>query len=138
MSAKAIHSLLSDNTDADLRVYPVFIPQRNEQTFPVLVYQQVSGGPIHSSNGGSTTQDELWQVTAIGTSYLSAHTLLEQCRIILDGYSGTAGGVTVQHILIEENSTRDVPMMGGDMEQLERFGRLMSLRIMYEATTPTP
>lgn len=138
MSSKAIYSLLSDNTTAEDRVYPNYIPQRNGQNYPVIVYQQIGGTPLQSNNGGSPTKDTIWQVTALGTSYPSAEDLLESIRSILHGYSGTAGGVVVKSITTEGGSERDQPAPDADMEQLERYGKSIDFRIMYDATTPTP
>jgi hypothetical protein len=137
MSSKAITALLTDETAAEDRVFPVFIPQRFEGQLPAITFQQIGGTPVESTNGGSTTQDTLWQITAIGATYAQAHDLINQVRVALHGYSGTAGGVTVQHILVESGSMRDIPYVDGDMEQLERYGKSIDFRIMYEDTAPS-
>lgn len=134
---KALYALLDDATEADDRIYPIFVPQRNGNTYPVLIYQQISGGALQTNNGGSTTQEAVVQLTAIGTTPLQALNLLNEARVLLHGYSGTSGGVVVQHILIEPGSIRDVPYLSDDMEQLERFAKSMDLRAMYEDTVPS-
>lgn len=137
MSSKAIYALLVDETDADDRIYAVTVPQRNGQAYPVIVFQQVNGTPMQSTNGGSPTKNTIWQLTAIGTTHAQAEDALEQARTILHGYSGTVAGVVVHHITTEDGSERDIPYDAGDMEQLERFGKSLDFRIMYDGTTPT-
>ena len=133
---KALYALLADETDAEDRIYPVFTPQRNA-TYPLFIYQQVSGSSLQTNNGGSTTQEALVQLTAIGTTPLQPLDLLNAARVLLHGYSGTAGGIVVQHILIEPGSIRDIPYLSDDTEQLERYAKSMDLRVMYEDTVPT-
>lgn len=136
MSAKALQALLSDETAAESRVYAIRIPQRSE--YPAITYQQIGGSALESANGGSTTQDVLWQIVAHAETYAEAVELFDQVRVILHGYRGTVGGVVVQHILIQDGSIRDLPNLTGDTEQLDRFAKSGDFRVMYEDTTPNP
>ena len=136
MIAKALQALLSDETAADDRVYAIRIPNRSE--YPAITYQQVSGGALESANGGSSTQDTLWQVTAHANTYTAAVELFNEIRVIIHGYAGTVGGVEVQHIYLQDGSVCDIPYLSSDTEQLDRFAKSGDFRVMYEDTTPNP
>ena len=136
MSAKALQALLSDETTAGTSVYAIRIPQRG--SYPAITYQQISGDALESANGGSSTQDALWQVTAHANTYAEAVDLFNEVRVILHGYTGTAGDVVVQHIYLQTGSIRDIPYLSDNTEQLERYAKSGDFRVMYEDTTPNP
>jgi len=123
-------------TSAGNRVYPNVT--RHEGRERVIIYQVVSDGSIQSTFGGSGVFRSIVQVTCYADRYDSAFDLSEECRIILDGFFGAAGGTTVQHCLMDQGSRRDVPSLTGDSELQTRFGVLLDFKIMYTAPVPNP
>lgn len=134
MVPKALFALLSGQTNAGDRVFPNNIPQR--QSLPAITFQEITGDHLHTNNGGSPTYEGRWQVTVHAKTYAEASTIRDQVRRILDGYSGTAGGILVKHIMIEPNSMRDIPFVDSQQEQLDRFGKALDFRIFANEQSP--
>lgn len=106
---------------------------------PAIVYQEITAGDRgQSTRGGSGIMRSFVQVTCLADRYDQATDLAEEARIILDGYTGAAGGVTVQHCVLQNGSRRDLPTLAGDSEEQTRFGVQMDFNVMYVADVPNP
>lgn len=80
------------------RVYPLVAPQ--DATYPLVVYQRISGIRIHSHSGPSGLASPRFQFSAWGESFSDAKNVAEQVRLALDGYAGTMGSLAVGACLI--------------------------------------
>jgi hypothetical protein len=82
------------------RIYPLKAPQ--DATYPLVVYQQISGPRVHSHSGGSGLASPRFQFTSWATSLNSAKGVANQVRAALNGYNGTMGSdVDVQACLLQ-------------------------------------
>jgi len=80
------------------RVYPDKAPQ--DATYPLVVYQRVSGPRVHSHQGFSNLAYPRFQFTAWADDFKEVRELAAQVKLALDGYAGTVGSETIYAILI--------------------------------------
>lgn len=101
------------------------------------MYEEVGGGELTHLGGAGGTAHTSVIVTCIGLTHDQAGDMAEEARRVLNGFSGSAGGVTVQHCLLEDGSRRASSYVSPDAEQQTKFSVSMSFDIMYLATAPT-
>jgi len=93
--------ILADTTVSGLigaRMYPVILPQA--AVMPALTYQYITGDSVLSNDGPTGLEHPFFQVDAWGETYASMNALFEAVRILLNGFQGDAGGVSVQGIFL--------------------------------------
>lgn len=100
MIANAVYSLLSGDAGvtaiASTRIYPNVAPQ--EAASPYAVYQVISADHQEVLGGSAGFSRTLVQVTCWSTSYDTARSLAEACRLALQGYHGTAASIDVDGV----------------------------------------
>lgn len=83
MSKAAITSLIGT------RMYGFKMPQKNN-TFPCVVYNQISQNPAHVLSGAADYNETRLQFDCYGTSSISANAVAEALRNQLQGFPTTA------------------------------------------------
>jgi hypothetical protein len=115
----AIYSILTADSDVSglvsTRVYPHVAPQ--DVIFPFITHARISGEHGQCNAGGTGSGNSRHAITSWAATGAEAATLAEHVRDALQGYSGTAGGVDVNAVILDGDSA--------DAEQLatgrERF-----------------
>lgn len=103
---KAIKAILeADGTVSAItvRIYPNFIPQ--SPTFPLIVYQRISGFRDQTLSGPSGKAHPRFQIEAWASTYTATKSLANAIREALDGETFVSGTVTIGSCLIQ--SERD-------------------------------
>lgn len=132
----AIFSLLDDQTAAESRVYPQQAPQRS--ALPYIVYQEIAGGSIQSMRGGGVVSNTRVQITCIATTHDQAAEMMDDVRVLLDGYRGAVGstGITLGHVLLIDGTRNDVSYVDPTNEQFTRFAKSEDYLFWHNITTP--
>lgn len=78
------------------RVYPATAPQ--DPTFPLIVYNRISGSRFESLAGSSGLARPRFQFDVYATTYSSAKAVAEQIRLALQGFRGTVASVDIQAV----------------------------------------
>lgn len=85
---------------AAARIYPIRLPQT--PTLEAVTYQVVSAPPRPMAMGDDVQRaQKRVQVSSWGNTYAEAMALREAVRDALQRWTGTAGGVVVHHIGVE-------------------------------------
>ena len=79
------------------RIYPNYIPQN--PTYPLIVYQQVSGFRDHALSGPTGHAHPRYQIEAWAQTYDAAKGLAAAIRAALDGKKHTLDGVTISALI---------------------------------------
>lgn len=85
------------------RVYPNFIPQA--PTYPLIVYQKITGYRDHALTGPTGKAHPRFQVEAWAETYSAAKALANAIREALDGKALSSGSVVIGSSIIQ--SERD-------------------------------
>lgn len=78
------------------RIYPAPIPQN--ATYPLVVYQQISGPRSYSMGVQSLIVRARFQLDSWAQTSLAVRSLAEQVRSALSNYHGTSDGVVIDHV----------------------------------------
>ena len=81
------------------RVYPNYIPQ--SPTWPLIVYQKISGPRDHDINGPTGKAHPRFQLESWAKTYDGAKSLANAVRLALDGNIFTEGAVTIGSIVLQ-------------------------------------
>lgn len=85
------------------RIYPMRLPQPT--TFPAIRYQVIGAPRTHVMGATPDASIEVHsrvQVDCYAVTYNGARSLAEQVRLALSRWSGTAGGVTVEVLFLDD------------------------------------
>lgn len=128
----AIYELLASDATLDAivdgRISPMLLSQVD--TVPSLTYQQITGVRNHTlASGTGNMVDSTFQINCYTDDYKTGRTLSNAVRSLLDSYSGTIGGVTIQKIMME--SEGDLMNMTDDMTETRRFGKRLTFRVFF-------
>ena len=100
---EALYALITgDETCAaqlGTRVYPLMIPQN--AALPAVCYQTITTQRKNHLRGPSHTPSPRIQITIKAASYDNAVVVGNLIRSLLEGYSGTASGVTIAGVMLE-------------------------------------
>lgn len=109
MIEQALYAILSGHAGlsslVDNRIYPIVLPQG--PLLPAVTYQRVSGEREETHDGPSGLARPRFQVSCWAqilpgvNAFDQARAVAEQVRLALDGYQGTAGGVQIEVIQLE-------------------------------------
>jgi len=103
--AEGIFSLMDDhaglNTLVDDRIYPNVA--RQEAIVPYVVYRKVSNPGIHAMGSDPSISSPRMQVSSIDRTYAGAKAVAAQVALALPRGSTTAGGLTIQDILLDND-----------------------------------
>jgi hypothetical protein len=106
MAAEVIEQALRAVLVADVgvsaittRVYPNYIPQA--PTWPLVVYQKVSGERDHDITGPTGKAHPRFQLECWAETYDEAKSLANAVREALDGNTFTEGAVTIGSVVIQ-------------------------------------
>lgn len=99
-AASAVTTLVGGSTSP--RIYPVVVPQ--DATMPAIAYQRISSyrRPVHGSP--TSLARPRVQLTILDVTYSGVKALADACREAMDGYRGSAGGVTVGVAMAEDET----------------------------------
>lgn len=129
--ATALRQILLDDYEVaamvSTRVHPVSRPQGG--ALPAIVYQLITTGRRHTTDGPVYLTVASFQVTAWDSTYLGAAQVAEYVRQALDGYDGTVGTVTIQAVAIVDEG--DVPSLIADNEELNLYGRRLVIEMYF-------
>lgn len=128
---QAIYTLLSDDvTLSGLvgdRITPVIVPQGS--AMPAVVYTEAAGIRESTLSGPVGLVRSRWQFNCWGESYEDVRAVSDAVRQVLDGYSGSDAGVTIQSIrTLDENDISATPA-GKDVAR--RYGKSLDLEIWF-------
>jgi len=133
-AGEAIYSILSGDTDVaaivSARIYPE--PRPQGKALPNISYQEVSCPRVQVHSGPAGTAYPRYQINYWADTYTGAKALAEKGRIALDGYSGTAGGVTVQAILLEDEG--DIPTDTTQTQRERTYGVRQDFIVWHRET----
>lgn len=93
---KGLYSKLTGNSPQTLaasRVYPI-LPQA--VTFPAIRYQRINTVRSHALNATVGVTEATIQLDCMAESYSEAKTLADSVRVILHGFRGAMGTLTVR------------------------------------------
>lgn len=108
-------------TIAATRVYPNRQPQ--PPTYPLIVYQRISGSPQYTHDGDSGLSDPRYQFMLWAETYAEIQELRRQVKAIYSGYRDEANGI--QGCMIDM-------MTDGSDEQTSLANSIVDLRIKYK------
>lgn len=119
MSAEqALVQILEDDATVGALVGDRIYPQRPPQGVqrPHLVYNRISGPVPHAMNGKPADIDPTQvQLDGFGADYGTVKQLMDACRQALNGQRGTFNGVTVEGIVMQDESDQgQSPLEGRD------------------------
>lgn len=128
---QAIYSLLSaDPTVSGLvgnRITPVLVPQ--DSAMPAVTYAEVAGVRENTMDGPAGLVRSRWQFNCWGISYADGRSVSDAVRQVLDGYSGSGAGVTIQSIMtIGENNISANP---AGKNVARRYGNSLDLEVWF-------
>ena len=120
MSAgKAIHARLKAHSGTfalvKARIYPLRLPQG--PTYPGVRYQRIGAPRAHAMGADTGEVFARVQVDCYAETYAGADALSVQVRAALSRWSGTAGGVVVDSIFLDDERDVDEPTIEHDGEQ---------------------
>ncbi len=115
MVEKAIVALLTEDTDVTALIGDRLEPVLTSQTLsrPNVVYQRITTSRLRSQDGPEGTGDIRLQLSCYADTYAGAKTLADKVRLALDGYRGTAAGITVDGISLEDEGDMPQPPLAG-------------------------
>ena len=134
MIGQFIFAKLNGATAADNRIFPMTAPEG--QASPKVIYQEIGTGSVYSARGGVGLADARVQITALASTPDAAAALLERIRVLLHGFVGAAGGVTVQHCLMIDGTKHDVPYIAAGNEVQTTFGKAADFNIFHIEPIP--
>lgn len=79
-----------DSGQIDPKIYPGFAAQ--DATRPYVVFRLIHGHPVTPLSGAETIRTDVWQISAIGTTYKEAKDIAQQIKAALHRFQGTMGG----------------------------------------------
>ena len=116
---KAIHSRLSAHSGTSAlvsaRIYPMRLPQ--PPTYPAVRYQVIGAPRTHAMGVDTGEVHARVQVDCYATTYSGVRALADQVRLALNRWGDTAGGVVVDHVLLDEERDADEPTVVRDGER---------------------
>jgi len=121
--------LVNVPTLADVRIYPIHLPQDPE--LPAIVYQVLADDPIDDITGCAGLFMGRVQYDAFDISFNDAKALIEQVRLALQGYSGVNLGVIIKGVQLETK-------MDMYEEEIKNFRSLIRFRVWHREANPTP
>jgi hypothetical protein len=92
--------LLGNNDIASIvgtRIFPLRVPEG--ETFPCIVFQQISGPRVYSLSGPNACNYPRIQLKCWGLTYTDAKGLADTVDNLLDGFRGTMVNTQIQAIL---------------------------------------
>jgi hypothetical protein len=120
LATSGVTSLCSD------RIYPGSVPQADP--LPAVVVNKISGAPLYTDDGQAGLQSDRVQVDAWAASFLASKTISDAFKAALSGFSGSAGGVTIEFAMIEnERDDRE----GGSNASEYRFRSSVDFIVWY-------
>lgn len=121
MIGQAIHARLKAHAGTsalvESRVYPLRLPEG--PTYPAIRYQVIGAPRTHlmgDSADASIGVHSRVQVDCFAETYAGVRAVAEQVRLALSRWSGTAGGVTVEVVFLDDERDLDEPTLihGGE------------------------
>ena len=89
------------------RVYPLRLPQG--PTYPAIRYQKIDAPRTHLMTWDPGEVHARVQVDSYAKTYDGAQALAAQVRGALSRWGGAAGGVTVEHVFLDDERDIDEP-----------------------------
>jgi hypothetical protein len=126
----AIYSILMADvavqTIVNGRVSPGGDPQRGQAS---IVYHRISSARGHTMDGPDTLATPTMAVDSYDSSDFKAEELSDAVRKALDGFSGTADGVAISYIALDDE--RDLDDFEPENERISRHGVRQDYLITY-------
>jgi len=94
-----------------------------------VVFYQISDVPGHTMDGPDTLHRPTMQVNSYGDSDFDAGTLADAVRAVLDGYSGTTGGVAISYMAL--NDEGDLDDFEPENKEISRHGVRQDYIVSY-------
>lgn len=120
---EALVSLLSGLAGG--RVFPYRLPRGS--TLPAITYMKVSGPRDETHQGPSGLVPARFQVSSWALTYDAVAVLSDSVRLALDGFKGSASGVSIAGIELLNETDQ------GESEP-ETFQKILDFRIKYSET----
>jgi len=104
------------------RVYPKVLP--SQVTLPAVVYRRISTTKDRVLSGSNGYKKDRFQFTSWANSYEEARSLADEIISLLEDFSGTIGGITIQVITV-----------AGEVDNLaaepQRYGIATDFMVVY-------
>jgi hypothetical protein len=130
--ANAVRNVLA--TDADLivlvpaaRIYPQILPQN--PTLPSIIYNTLSDEPLTDVSGMAGLFKAIIQIDIIATTALSAQTIAEKVRLLLQSYSGTSLSIVIKGIYF-------LMIMDGFETEVSNYRQILRFEAWYYRENP--
>lgn len=123
---KAIHARLKAHAGTTAlvgtRIYPLRLPQdigerKPAPQYPAVRYQRIGAPRSHVMGADTGEVYANVQVDCYGLTYEDADALSVQVRAALSRWSGTAGGIVVDSVFLNDERDVDEPTIVKDGEQ---------------------
>jgi len=133
---KAVYNLLSNDSAITGIVGTNIFPRVADMsaTYPMVIYKRSDADHIESTTGSSGLAAGLMEVECYSKDFNESRDLCEKVRLLLQGYSGTAAGVVVQHSALVSDTDDDIQSADGSEDTV--FVGSMGFRMMYEEVIP--
>ena len=133
----AIYNRLTTGTTVvGTRVYPTLVVDSTTPT-PYIVYEKTGGEHTKSMSGMvglAEAEFDIMCVTSGTSAYSDAKSIRNSVRLILDGKTGTWGGVTVRGCFITDELDEPDYAVGKDQQRRQAVG-LRTRWFFQESTT---
>jgi len=131
--AEAIRNVLVNDATVTAitgaRIYPAVIPQ-NAASARCITYDQISTPRLRALDGLDGLSQPRFQINSWGTTYAEAKSLAAAVKGALADYSGTALGVVIRDVSIEDEG--DVEDLSPDVRSRRRYGVRQDFLVWYE------
>lgn len=82
------------------RIDPLLVPERT--TYPCVIYRQVDRATVSAFGDDVGLTQTVVEVESFAATFTAARALASQVQTALQRWRGTAGGVTVQAVMFEQ------------------------------------
>jgi len=127
----AIYSVLTGDDSVNALVAARVYPQVMDEgaVLPAIVYHHLNTGREWVLDGPVNLTEPRFQVNCFAATYYQARDLANKVRLVLNGYSGTANGVKIWGIEIENEG--DLLFESASATGLRRYGKRVDIRIHF-------
>lgn len=116
------------------KIYPQFAPQGTAA--PYATFDVVAGAPEYHAGGEAGISTAEIDIDIFDETYGSVITIKEKLRDQLSGKKGTMGSTNLRSVMVTSDAGLDQVAEFG--QQLTKFARRLSLRIVYSQSVSTP
>lgn len=123
----------SITTYVSTRIHPIHLPQN--PTLPAIAFTQIGSDHDHHLGGAAGSTSVALRLAVFSEDLQEAIDIAEALRLVLQGYRGAMGNMTVTFCTLEEQEDdADQPYDGSDTWV---YSRASEYKIKYRETVPS-